>query len=93
MANNKNRKPPTGAETTTTTTESGDALEAKFARNAPNGDLSAQEKYFQVNTSNRQEVAYAVNNNQLSVDDLPADFDALLLTENKRAEFAARKNG
>jgi hypothetical protein len=65
-------------------------LEAKFERNAPNGELSEQEKYFQVNTSNTREVAYAVNNNQLSVDDLPANFPAELLSPNKQKEFAAR---
>jgi hypothetical protein len=79
------------AKTTETATVSDDSLEAKFERNAPNGELTEQEKYFQVNTSNRKEVAYAVNNNQLSVNDLPADFDTSLLSKSKQAEFEARE--
>lgn len=67
----------------------GDSLDAKFARNAPNGNLTKEEEYFQQNTSNRAEVAYMVNNGQLTVADLPKDFDVSLLSESKRAELEA----
>lgn len=49
---------------------------------------SAEQKYREENEDNAKEVAYAVNNGQLSVRDLSADFDKSLLTDAKQAEFA-----